>query len=32
MRVQAGISNGTVTEIISMEEIEGKEVILREKI
>ena len=32
MRVQAGISDGTNTEIIAMENIEGKEVILRERI
>ena len=32
VRVQTGISNGSFTEIFSMEEFEGKEVILREKI
>lgn len=32
IRVRTGISNGANTEIISMEDIEGKQVILREKI
>jgi HlyD family secretion protein len=32
MRVRAGISNGSSTEISSRDEIEGKQVILREKI
>jgi len=32
MRVQAGISNGSFTEISSAEELEGKQVILRERI
>jgi hypothetical protein len=32
MRVRTGISSGSFTEIYSMEEIEGKQVILREKI
>jgi predicted ATPase len=32
MRVQTGISNGSFTEIISMEDLEGRQVILRERI
>ena len=32
MRVQTGISNGTFTEILSMEGLEGRQVVLREKI
>ncbi|MDR0455804.1 MAG: efflux RND transporter periplasmic adaptor subunit [Treponema sp.] len=32
MRVQAGISNGSLTEIISTEELEGRQFILRERI
>ena len=32
MRVQAGMSNGSLTEIVAGEDIEGKQVILRERI
>ena len=32
MRVQTGITNGSLTEIITMEDMEGKQVILRERI
>jgi len=32
MRVQTGITNGSFTEIITMEDMEGKQVILRERI
>jgi hypothetical protein len=32
VQVQTGVSNGSFTEILSMEELEGREVILRERI
>jgi len=32
MRVQTGITNGSFTEIIAMDDMEGKQVILRERI
>jgi hypothetical protein len=32
IRVQTGITNGTLTEVRTVEDLEGKQVILRERI